>query len=188
MSTIVPRSGLLTDNNGRGPNRRLRVDVAQTGFFAGREGRTWHEMNITGGTDFIVKAVCPVDFILFDLDITITQGELKAYTLLADGTEGGTFSTTLPVISTNTMTSRPTPYYSHQMVLTAGGTYTDGTEIDLVWLKTDTNSNRAVGVGAGSGTERGVIAGTYYYRLKAIGGTDVLGTFKGRWEERPAGI
>lgn len=188
----MPYPGLLTDRDGLGPNRRLRTDQGSTGFFAGREVRTWYEFSITGGTERIIKAVLPIDIILTEIDITITQGELKAYTLLSDGTEGGSFSTSLPILPANTMASRPLDtggtVYAPVTTLTTGGTYTGGTAIDLVWLKTDANSNKALGVGASQGSERGVAAATYYYRLQAIGGTAATGIFKGRWEERPSGV
>lgn len=178
-----PPFDLLTDG-GDGPNRRMRVDVGQTGFFAGREARTWFELNIPNGTDIIIKAECPVDFILFNLEISLIQGELKVHTLLGDGADGGGFTTLLPIIPTNTMSERPVPFYEPQMVLSTGGIYADGTPIDLVWLKTSGNSNKAIGVGGGSDTERGVGAATYYYRLSASYGNDVLGVLSARWEER----
>lgn len=172
---------LLTDG-GTGPNRRLRVDVAQTGFFAGREFRTFKELNLTLGQFYVVKAVVPVDIILFANVITLTSGEVKLYTSVG-GTEGGTFSETLPIFARNTMSERPTPIYTPVVTLTAGGTLTGETNIDLVWVKTSDNSNFSGNVGGGLGEERGVGANTYHFKMTAVAAS--TGVWSAWWEERP---
>lgn len=131
----------------------------------------------------IIKASVPLDIVLFELDVIILSGELKVYTLLGDGAEGGSFATSLPVIRANNMDS--SPVYTPQVGITTGGTYTGGTAIDLLWLKTSANTNKASGVGSGPGSERGVAPGSHYYRMQATG--TVSGVFKARWEERPEG-
>jgi len=175
---------LLTDG-GDGPNRRWRVDVGQTGFFAGREFRTFRRLNITAGTMVVLKAVVPVNVVLFGLEAGIYQGLLDIETVVG-GTEGGSFSETLPILPRNSMSERPTPFYTPVVVLTAGGTHTGGTVIDALVVKAADNSNFADSVGSVEGDERGIGAGTYYFRVQAIAGNgDVLGVFKARWEERP---
>jgi hypothetical protein len=178
-----PPFDLLTDG-GTGPNRRIRVDVGQTGFFGGREFRTFRRLNITAGTSVVVKAVVPVDIVLFGLEANIYQGLLDIETVVG-GTEGGTFSETLPIFPRNTMSERPAPLYTPVVTLAAGGTHTGGTVLDPLIVKAADNSNFAASVGLASSDERGVGAGTYYFRLSAVSGQgDVLGTFKARWEER----
>lgn len=178
-----PPLDLLTDG-GTGPNRRFRVDVGQTGFFAGREFRTFRRLNITAGAIVVIKAVVPINIILFGLEANIYQGLLDVETVVG-GTEGGTFSEALPIFPRNTMSERPTPIYTPLVVLTAGGTHTGGTVLDPLVVKAADNSNFAASVGSQSSDERGVGAGTYYIRLTAVTGQgDVLGTFKARWEER----
>ena len=56
---------LLTDKDG--PSARLRVDVAQTGFFAGRECRSFIRLNIAASSSLVVRVVSPIDFIVFIL-------------------------------------------------------------------------------------------------------------------------
>lgn len=180
---IAFQHDLMTDGNGH--SRRLRVDPGQTGFFAGRMFRTYRDFSITGGTTQVIKAVVPLNIILFGLDISSLSGTLVIETVVG-GTEGGSFSTSIPIFPMNTMTERPTPIYVNQVVLSTGGTHTGGTVLDLLRIKAADNSNFAASVGSLASDERGVGANTYYYRLSATG--DVSAIFKARWEERPAGI
>jgi hypothetical protein len=175
---------LLTDRFGAGDHPRLRVDVAQTGFFSAREARTFYEFTMTDGEERIIKASTPVDIILFAFDAIILSGELKIYTMLDDGAPGGSFSEDLPVFNTNQMASAPG--YVPQATLTTGGTYTGGTVFDLLWLKTSNNINKASGIGTRGGDEFGMAAGDYYIKMQATGA--VSGVFKALWEERPEGV
>ncbi len=177
-------AGLLpahfTDSTAR--NSRLRVDVGQTGFFAGREFRTFLELNMTLAQVLVVKAVVPLNIVLFGLETVLTAGETRIETVVG-GTEDGTFSTALPLFPRNTMTERPTPLYAPVVTLAHGGTHTGGTVIDLLLNKTADNANFAASVGQNSQDERGIGAGTYYFRITAVAAAK--GTFKARWEERP---
>jgi len=175
---------LLTDG-GDGPNRRWRVDVGQTGFFGGREFRTFKELNVAASTTYVIKAVVPINLILFGLTVSAETGHVRLATVVG-GTEGGTFSETLPIFGRNNMSERPTPFYTPVVVLTAGGTHTGGTEIDVVRVKTNNNQNQSSTVTGEGGDERGVAVGTYYFRLENLSATDaIVGAFSARWEERP---
>lgn len=162
-------------------NPRMRVDVAQTGFFEGREFRTFREWEVAATGTFVIKVVVPINVILFEFLIQIEAGTLRLETVI-NGTEGGVFAETLPVISTNTMTEKPQPAYAPQVLLTAGGTLTGGTLIDVSRVKVADNSNFGATVGAEGGAERGVGPATYYWRLTQTG---FIGVIKARWEERP---
>ena len=179
--TINPSDELISGGGIEGTNPRIRVDVGEPSFFGGRQFRTFKELNIGLGATYVVKAVVPLNIILYGLDLTLITGEIKLETV-AGGTEGGSFSETLPIFPRNTMSERPTPLYTPQTVLTAGGTHTGGTVLDLLWTKTADNAQFASSVGQVPGDERGVGAGTYYFRLNAI--IAATGTFKARWEER----
>lgn len=173
---ITPVENLLTDG-GNGPNRRLRVDVGQTGFFAGREFRTFYEVTASS----VIQAVVPINIILFGLDLTLLEGEARVETVVG-GTPAGTFSTILPIFNRNTMSEVPS-VYTPVVTLTAGGTHTGGVVIDLLSNKTAGNANFASSVGTASGDERGIAGGTYHFRIIVTGTT--RGIFKARWEERP---
>lgn len=182
LGTIPP--DLLTDG-GDGPNRRLRVDVAQTSFFAGREFRVFKELNIAAPTNttHVIKVVVPVNVILAGLEVVIDNGFVKVESVTG-GTEGGSF-TAMTVFPRNTMTERPFPYYTNQVTISEGGTHTGGTILDIIRLKVENASGAASSVGASQGDERGVAAGTYYFRLINMASTGATeGVFKARWEER----
>ena len=173
---------------------RLRVDMAQTGFFEGREFRTFKELNVANGATYVIKAVVPINIILFGLELTIDDGSARLSTAVG-GAEGGTFSETLPIFGTNNMTSGPDhrrarngSVYASQVALTAGGTHTGGTELDVIRLKTTNASGSAISVGNMPDSERGVGPNTYYFRLQNLGTGALLGTLKTRWEERPSGF
>lgn len=171
---------------------RLRVDVAQTGFFEGREFRTFKELTIAPSTAYIVKVVVPINVILFGLAVAIESGTLRMSTHVG-GTAGGSFSETLPIIPANNMSlgadhrSFGGVAYAPVVTLTAGGTHAgDGTTLDVVRLKANANTNQAQSVGDTGGAERGVGAATYYFRLLNESATDTItGIFRARWEERP---
>lgn len=179
--TINPSDELISGGGIEGTNPRIRVDVGEPSFFDGRQFRTFKELNIALGATYVIKAVTTKNIILYGLELSLTSGEIKLETVTA-GTEGGTFSETLPLFPRNTMTERPTPIYTPTTVLTAGGTHTGGTVLDLLWVKTADNSNFAASVGVAPGDERGVAPGTYYFRLTAIVAS--TGIFKARFEER----
>lgn len=172
-------ASLVTDSGG--PNPRIRVDVGQTGFFAGREFRTFKEWETATTSTYVIKAVVPLNIILFELRMGCEEGSVRVETVVG-GTEGGTFSETLPRFNRNNMSERPTPLYTPQVTLTAGGTLTGGTLLDVLRLKTSGNSNFGSSVGVSSGDERGIGANTYYFRLTLTG---FIGVFRAWWEERP---
>jgi hypothetical protein len=170
---------LFTDLNG--PNSRLRVDVAQTGFFDGREFRTFKEFATSTTGTYVIRVESPVNVILFEFGGSLTAGSIKIE-LVAGGTEGGTFAEVLPRFTTNGMTTKPQPVYASQVSITAGGTLTGGV-INDVFVSKVADNNTFSGVVTGDfGAERGSAPGVYYYRLTM---TNVTGVVKGRWEERP---
>lgn len=181
--TINPSDELISGGGIEGTNPRIRVDVGEPSFFDGRQFRTFKRFDIALSAVYVIKAVVPVNVILYGLDLNLVSGEIRLETM-AGGTEGGTFSETLPIFPRNTMTERPTPIYTPTVVLTAAGTHTGGTTLDELWVKTADNSNFRSSVGQAPGDERGVGPGTYYFRLNGIAAS--TGIFKARWEERLA--
>jgi hypothetical protein len=183
---VTPPDKLLTDGGITGDNPRIRVEPGQHSFFDGTEFRTFRRLNgITAGSTLVVKAVVPINIVLQALTTNIYQGALDIETVVG-GTEGGTFSETLPIFPANTMDERPTPLYTPQVVLTAGGTHTGGTVLDVLVNKAADNANFSGSVGALTDDSRGIGANTYYFRIQALATYgDLLGTFKARWEERP---
>lgn len=165
---------------------RVKVDIAQTGFFEGREFRTFKELNLATGSTYVVRAVVPLNIILFGLSLSLETGQVRLATVVG-GAESGTWAETLPIFGRNNMAVGPhrRSAYVPQVVLTAGGVLTGGTEIDVLRIKTGANANFSGSVGAESSDERGVGANTYYFKLVASGPDPAVGVFKARWEERP---
>jgi hypothetical protein len=175
-----PPAKLMTDDDG--DYSRLRVDVGQTGFFAGREARTIYEFSIAQGATQVIKVVAPTDTIVQTLGLDLFLAELRLE-LVIGGTEGGTFGTPLPIFKTNTMTTAST--YTPQVTMATGGTHTGGTIVDLLRVLSGSNENKATVSGATEASPQGFSAGTFYIRLINIDGNTANGIFRARWEERP---
>ena len=187
LETITPFTGVdlphdLYTSNKEG-FRRLRVDIGQTGFFEGREFRTFREFSIAAGETLVLKIVVPINAILFEQGVEIDAGGIRI-TNAAGGTEGGTFSETLPVIGKNNMSTRPTPFYTPQIVFTAGGTHTGGFVFDTHRAVAANATAQQSTVGNIVGDERGIAANTYYVRYENIGSGTATGTLWFFWEER----
>jgi hypothetical protein len=178
-----PPFDLLTDG-GNGPNRRIRVDVGQTGFFAGREFRTFKEFSIAPAATYVLKIVVPINVILLEQGIELDIGSLRV-TNAVGGTPGGTFSESLPVIGKNNMSERPAPFYTSAVTFSAGGTHSGGFIFDIHRYVAGSVPVQAVPIGSSVGDERGVAANTYYVRYENIGAATATGTFWLIWEERP---
>ena len=56
---------------------RLQVDVGQTGFFKGRELRTFHEFSLTSGQTKIIKVVASVDTIVQRFEVDLWTAEMR---------------------------------------------------------------------------------------------------------------
>lgn len=182
MTWTIPDFGpadLLT--SAREGTRRLRVDLGQTGFFEGREFRTFYEYSVPSGQSVYLRATVPLNIILFSTSLTLDAGKIRM-SLSAGGTEAGTW-TPVAVFPKNTMTDRPA--YTGQVQIESGGAHSGGTLLDVVRLLSETAGNRASTVGGQVADERGVGPGVYYYRLENIDGQTATGVFSAFWEERP---
>lgn len=182
-----PPLDLLTDG-GIGASRRVRVDPGQTGFFNGKMFRSYIETTVpVAGPSLYFRFTSPIDFILWNQELVLCQGaiNMKVYT---GATPSGTW-TQRPVIGVNRMNSRPSPYYTSVCALETGGTFTGGTEVDSISIRTAAQNNSAQNVG-GSFTERGLPLGAYYGVISTLtGGLAVNDAaqfiYRVQWEERP---
>lgn len=175
----------LTSDKLSGFNR-VKVDPGQTSFFEGREYRSYKELNIVGSATYVVRVVVPTNIIFNQFQIDLDNGWVRAGSYVG-GTPGGVFAETLPIFMKNNMSVGPDKRYTPTagVVLTAGGTHTGGTELDVVRVKTATSNANVNTVGAGSGDERGIAAGTYYFRFLNLGALEIVtGVVHMAWEER----
>lgn len=175
-----PPVKLMTDDDG--PYARVRVDVGQTGFFAGREFRTFYEFSIPSGQTQVIKVVAPIDTIVQTFGVDLDLAELRVE-LRSGGTEGGTFATSIPSLPANGMSS--SSGYAGQVAMSTGGTHTGGTVYDLLILYSGANQNKAIASTASENLPQGFPAGTYYISLQNTDGATATGVFRARWEERP---
>jgi hypothetical protein len=175
-----PPVKLMTNDNDE--YARLRVDVGQTGFFAGREARTFYEFSIASGASQVIKVVSATDTVLQSFGVETFLAEIKTE-LVTGGTEGGTFDTALPIFKTNTMSTSSD--YTPQVTMNRGGTHTGGTVVDLLISISGANRNKSVSAGASEDLPQGFAAGTFYIRLTNTDGATASGIFRARWEERP---
>lgn len=175
-----PPKVLMTD--GDGTYARLRVDVGQTGFWAGREAFIAHEFSVATGASRVIKVVAPVNTIVqrFSVELDIAAIRIE---LVSGGTESGTFSTAIPVFKTNMM-STASPY-TPQVNMHYGGSHTGGTVVDLLTAISGDKLQKATAASAAEDYPVGFAAGTYYIRIINTDGATAEGIFRARWEERP---
>lgn len=175
-----PPSKLLTD--GDGDYARVRVDVAQTGFFAGREAFMFYDFTIPKTESRVIKVVAPVNTIVqrFSVDLILAAVRIE---LVVGGTESGSFSTPIAIQRTNSMTTASN--YTPQVTMALGGTHTGGTVVDLLQAVSGVPSTQASAASSSEELPLGFPAGTYYIRIINSDGGDAKGIFRTRWEERP---
>ena len=180
--------GMITD--GQEEYGRLRVDVAQTGFFKGREFRTFKEISVASGATAVMRITVPVNTILQSVSLFLDAGSIKLRTV-SGGTPTGTFTEAMPIIPKNTMTggafpAPPLPLYMAQNVVESGATaLTGGVDIDVLRLVVANASGQASSVGAAIDDSRGVGPGAYYWVFNNFGTGTATGVFSSFWEERP---
>lgn len=176
----------LTTNEG-GINSRVRVDAGQTGFFDGREFRSYYEMNIPAANTVNMRFSSTVDFILWSQMLNLDSGARRLVAITGANITGTW--TPIPAIGRNRMSDIPQPPYEAVAGLSVGGAYTGGTEVEVLRVKTATNigNQSSTSVGARPFDERGLPAGDYILSLKPIAGVtdDAIGVYDISWEERP---
>lgn len=175
-----PPSVLMTDNDGQ--YARLRVDVGQTGFFAGREFRVLREFTIASGATQVFKIVSPINSILYGFSVDLTISQLRVE-LVAGGTESGSFATSITPMKTNQMTTASA--YDSQVTFATGGGHTGGLVVDAFDVVSGSNVNKAIVQQVDENQPLGFSAGNYYLRLHNTDGATANGFLKLRYEERP---
>lgn len=187
----IPPEVLIAGGGINGVAPRLRTEPGEHSFFEKLQFRSFKEFDsvagtaIAAGATYVIKAVVPIDLILLGLDLSADNGQGKVETVVG-GTAGGTFSETLPIFNQNNMTLEgPMPIPTSQVTLTAGGTHTGGTRLDVFRIKVATASGQASSIDAAQGTQRGVSANTYHIRIVNTGSGALEGVLHTNWEERP---
>lgn len=179
---------------------RVKVDQGSTSFFLGREFRAYKELIAAASwsTPFYFRFTSTVDFILLAQRLEIDSGACRL-SVWQSPTFAGTWSTTIPAIGKNRMSGRPgypnpaDPAYVPQCTITTGGTFSGGTEVDLLRTRTGANQGNqsSANVGVSSDDYRGLPVTEFGIKIEPITGlanTDALnGKYEIIWEERPQG-
>lgn len=183
---------LITGGGIAGNSPRFRVDVGQTGFFARRMWSLNYEFasaNPIAATPLVFRVIIPVNFIIHAHSLSLDQGGLTLRTYsAAQGTAGGTFSTTHTPVSENSMSENAA--YAFQTSIASGGTFTPTVgQAPLTPLRVRTANATAQqsSVGGEAVSEKGRAAGTYYAVLARMTGVagDCTGVYNLVIEERP---
>ena len=174
-----PPLDMCTDG-GSGEYRRLRVDVGQTGFFAGREFYTFYEFTVpNGGAPEVITITTPVNAIAQEIEFDVYSGSVRAELRI-----GGTFTpgVNIPLVihPTNGMTTASG--YTPQIAMAFGGFHTGGTVLDMREIYSD---KAMIGRVLQADSPRGFPPGTYRYVFSEIGNANARICFRARWEERP---
>ena len=161
--------------------QRIRVDDTQTSFFQGTQARTFMEAAVAAGASLWVRATVPLNIVLYELNFTVDAGSMRISTY-SGGTASGTW-TTQPVIRKNTMSDAPA--YTPQVAVASGGAMTGGTLNDVVRVVSSSATAQQSTVGTVPFSERGIGAGTYFYKIENIGTGTINVVLHAWWEERP---
>lgn len=180
-------AGIFTSSPDAEGFQRLQVDVAETGFFEGRNFRVVRKLVLTG-TPITYRFSSAVDFILHEQQFATSVGDLELFVWRSTmGTPGGVFGTPVLVIGKN-ISAEYREYgglrYASQVLIHSGGTFTPtDAEVyaDYDRAKTSNATAQQLTVGGSSNSERYLAAGDYYLTASGTGeGRLALG-----WEERP---
>lgn len=169
-----PPKVLMTD--GDGDNARLRVDVGQTGFFAGREFRLVRKIT----APLVYRFTFPVPAILYEQLLTADSGDLELFAWAASNVTPAGVWTQVPIWPKNGVVSD----YTRQATVETGGTITVADSSlyrDYARVATSGATAQRFTVGGPPNSERYLAAGTYYVQISGAG----EGSYSAMWEERP---
>ncbi len=185
----------MADNFGNAPSiatrrnldySRMRVDVANTAFWEGKEFRISREFAVAG-TPLVFRFNAPVPFILQLQSLSCDTGNIRfrAYRDV-QGAEGGTFDISEPIYRNSLLPESQD--LDPQVDIFTGGSFAPDVgqvAVETVRLRTSGATAQRTSVTGAIGDERGLSAGTYYLELGRIDGTDTAeGVFDLKWEER----
>lgn len=165
---------LLTDGDDGYP--RLRVDVAQTGFFAGREFRMVRKLT----SPRVYRFTFGVPVILFEQLLVAAVGDIELYAWAESNVTPAGAWTPVPFWPKNGINTD----YTTQTTVETGGTITvtdSNLYRDYARVATSGATAQRFTVGGPANSERYLAAGTYYVQLSGVG----EGSYSLMWEERP---
>ncbi|QVE65560.1 hypothetical protein [Ralstonia phage vB_RsoP_BMB50] len=168
---------------------RVKVDQGSTDFFLGREFRTYFELiKAASWTTFWLRVEATAGFNLQSQRVTLDVGACRMSVWLG-ATPAGSW-TDVPSFGRNRLAD--TPIVTPTFKLQTGGTFTGGTEADLIRVRCGTNQgNQSSSNVSGDTDTRFLPAGTYAIKIEPITGLANADALNGKvellWAERPQG-
>ena len=175
---LNPTSGFFEQAHGQ--HGRIFVDAGNVSPKDNQHYFFFHEYSVAALGTEVVKVVITGDTVMESFIIKIMSGTARVE-IVSGGTEGGTFSQTVPVFPVNSMSTAPVR--ASTTTITSGGTVTGGTTLDLFLVNTGDNVNQSVGISVGENFQIGFPAGTYYIRVTNTGNSTSTGLIKALWHE-----
>lgn len=163
------------------PCGAILVDTTNAGLYDGRQFRLCHEFNLADGAKICLKVDSPVDFILRQQCIDLTDGEIR-FEASQGNTESTAFTVNTNVFGKNRSDYMVKPAYVRQLSVKSGGTIAaDGSVSETIVLKTSGVSQKSMTVGSSANDVRFLPKGVYYLLFQATGVT--RGIYNLTWEE-----
>ena len=171
--------GALIRHRSMGDNSHSTTVLSKTevhrAFYSGNTFHSYADFTLASAASKTIKAVTTKDICISYLDFELDDSVLKLE-IISGGTEGGTFSTALPIIKSNNMSN--TTGIASTTTMNSGGTITGGTVIDYHKL------SATKGGAIFSDSELlGLPAGTHYLKLTNVGNQSITGLANFRWSE-----
>ncbi|AUG85442.1 hypothetical protein RsoP1IDN_1 [Ralstonia phage RsoP1IDN] len=167
----------------------MKADIGSTDFFLGREFRTYFEIiQPASWTTFWLRAEATAPFALQAQRVTIDVGAARV-SVWRNATPAGSWID-IPSFGRNLLPD--TPVVVPTFKLQRGGTFSGGTESDLIRVRTpSTLGNQYSANVTGDSDIRFLPAGTYAIKIEPITGLVSTGATNGvielLWAERPQG-
>ncbi len=171
---------------------RVKIEPSTEGFWKGLDYRIVEEVEV-GGTPLVFRFESTKNFILRSQVVESDAGAIRFRAYRSNqGTEGGTFDTDIAIYKVNFIEGVPS--VDTGVNITTGGTFTPaalplGKAVDVVRVKSSTQSNRQITISGDVGTERGLPPGVYYIVLDRFDGSGTSeGVVSVQWEELESGV
>lgn len=162
------------------PQPHVRVDEGSTGFFEGRQFRTFIDLNIPKGGTLWMRFTIGTNFTLHDQRVSLESGAVRWSAVAGTSSSPGPWAPSI-FRPRNQMTNRPTPFYvstaSIETSNTAGAAV-GGADVDVMRVSAAGSRTQNAGL-------RGLPTGVYHVKMTNTSKEDVVGVYDWWWEEIP---
>lgn len=154
----------------------LLVQMQSMGFWKGRQYRVYQRIASVGAGSIEFRFSCARDFLLTGQTLYCDDGRIEVQ-IFTGATPSGVWT---PIATTNAKNRiGAAAAVVNLNIPEEGGTFADGTERELIMA--DSGSGQGIGLGNILLGDRGLPAGTYYFRATYPGVVSAFYSFE--WEE-----